>query len=107
MSTCRNDGALFKKKLIALNAAEIIEVRGLGLMCGVVLKPEWDAHVFCTELLARGILSKDTHGNVVRLSPPLVINEEEIDMAIAAIEDVLVTGRRVAKERSDLSVHLI
>ncbi len=100
-------GRYLRKKLIALNAAEIIEVRGLGLMCGVVLKPEWDAHIFCTELLARGILSKDTHGNVVRLSPPLVINEAEIDIAIAAIEDVLVTGRRAAKERSNLSAHLI
>lgn len=100
-------GRYLRKKLIALNAAEIIEVRGLGLMCGVVLKPEWNAHVFCTELLARGILSKDTHGNVVRLSPPLVINETEIDIAIAAIEDVLVTGRRAAKERSNLSAHLI
>lgn len=100
-------GRYLRKKLLALNAAEIIEVRGLGLMCGVVLKPDWDAHVFCTELLARGILSKDTHGNVVRLSPPLIISEAEIDIAIAAIEDVLVAGRRAAKERSNLSAHLI
>lgn len=100
-------GRYLRKKLIDLNAPEITEVRGLGLMCGVVLKPEWNAHVFCTELLARGILSKDTHGNVVRLSPPLVINEAEIDIAIAAIEDVLATGRHAVKERSNLSTHLI
>ena len=100
-------GRYLRKKLLALNAEEIIEVRGLGLMCGVVLKLDWDAHVFCTELLARGILSKDTHGNVVRLSPPLIISEAEIDIAIAAIEDVLVAGRRAAKEHSNLSAHLI
>jgi ornithine--oxo-acid transaminase len=64
-------------------------------MRGILLDPQhWKAHAFCQELLARGILSKDTHGNVVRLSPPLTIGTAEIDHAVAAIADILHSRQR-------------
>lgn len=83
-------GQYLYEQLEALAAPEIITIRGKGLMRGILLDPKhWHARAFCQELLARGILSHDTHGNVVRLSPPLIIQPNEIDQAVAAIADVL------------------
>jgi len=48
-------------------------------------------------LLARGILSKDTHGTVVRFAPPLVISRDEIDWAVAEMRQVLVEIERDLK----------
>jgi ornithine--oxo-acid transaminase len=47
------------------------------------------AREFCERLMDRGILSKDTHGTVVRLAPPLIISEQEVDIAVAAIAAIL------------------
>jgi ornithine--oxo-acid transaminase len=42
--------------------------------------------------MARGVLSKETHDTVVRFAPPLVIKKDQIDMAVAALEEVLSEG---------------
>ncbi|MDY7041117.1 MAG: aminotransferase class III-fold pyridoxal phosphate-dependent enzyme, partial [Chloroflexota bacterium] len=44
---------------------------------------------FCEALMEKGVLVKGTHGNVIRLSPPLVIAKEEIDWALERLRDVL------------------
>jgi ornithine--oxo-acid transaminase len=43
----------------------------------------------CEGLLERGVLAKDTHGSTIRLAPPLVATEEEIDILLDALRDTL------------------
>nr|WP_314626169.1 ornithine--oxo-acid transaminase [uncultured Noviherbaspirillum sp.] len=78
-------GAMLMDRLRALRYPAIRELRGRGLLIGMELDP---AHIsardFCERLMARGILSKDTHGTVVRLAPPLIIDEREVGIAVAA-----------------------
>ena len=68
----------------------IKEVRGKGLMIGVELYPEaGGARRFCEALMERGLLCKETHQNVIRLAPPLMIKKDEVDWAMEQIEAVL------------------
>jgi ornithine--oxo-acid transaminase len=65
-------------------------VRGLGLWVGIVLKPEaGGARRFCEALMEEGLLCKETHWNVIRLAPPLVITREELDWALERLDRVL------------------
>ena len=83
-------GALLMAELRALRHPAIREIRGRGLLIGMELDPaQVSARVFCERLMHRGILSKDTHGTVVRLAPPLIISEQEIGIAVAAIAAIL------------------
>ena len=68
----------------------ITEVRGSGLFVGIEIDAQSaTARQVVEGLMARGILSKETHETVVRLAPPLVITKVQIDWAIAQIRDVL------------------
>ena len=46
---------------------------------------------FCEALIKEGLLCKDTHGDIIRFAPPLVIRREDIDWAVPRIEKVLMT----------------
>ena len=62
----------------------------VGLLIGVELKPEAKgARRFCEALQEKGILAKETHDNVIRFAPPLVIDRETIDWALPSIREVL------------------
>ena len=64
--------------------------RGKGLWIGIVLKKgAGGARRFCEALQEKGILAKETHENVIRIAPPLVITKEEIDQALVTIKTVL------------------
>jgi ornithine--oxo-acid transaminase len=77
-------------KLRALDHPAIAEVRGKGLLIGVEIDPTFaSARQVCDGLLARGVLSKDTHGTVVRFAPPLIVESEHIDLAVAALAETL------------------
>lgn len=80
-------GAYFKGRLERVESDHIKEVRGKGLFIGVELKVP--ARPFCESLQERGILCKETHLNVIRFAPPLVITKAEIDWALSQIEPVL------------------
>ncbi|MBK1612720.1 ornithine--oxo-acid transaminase [Rubrivivax gelatinosus] len=76
--------------LRALAHPAVREVRGRGLLVGVELAPDFaSARVVCEALMAEGVLTKDTHGTVVRLAPPLVIAPAQIDFAVAAFASAL------------------
>jgi ornithine--oxo-acid transaminase len=80
-------GEYFKGRLLRLESDHIKEVRGKGLLIGVELnKP---ARSFCESLKKSGILCKETHENVIRLAPPLIIGKQEIDWAMTHIEPIL------------------
>jgi ornithine--oxo-acid transaminase len=83
-------GEYFIEQLNEIPSPHVKEVRGLGLLIGVELKPEANgARRFCEALLQKGILAKETHDNVIRFAPPLVIDKETIDWALPSIREVL------------------
>ena len=83
-------GHYFQGRLARIESPHVKEVRGKGLMIGVELKLEaGGARRFCEALKDRGILCKETHENVIRFTPPLVISREEIDWAMEHIDHVL------------------
>ena len=77
-------------RLQRLESDHIAEVRGRGLLAGVELKPEArGARRFAEALKDEGVLCKETHENVLRFAPPLVITREDVDWALERIERVL------------------
>ena len=83
-------GAHALERLRAIDSPHVAEVRGRGLWIGVELKPEaGGARRFCEMLAAEGVLCKETHTHVIRVSPPLVISRQELDWAIDRFEKVL------------------
>jgi ornithine--oxo-acid transaminase len=76
-------GEGFHARLRALPG--VSSVRGRGLWAGVEFTSLPGREV-CERLAARGVLAKETHGNVIRLAPPLVISEEDLDWGIGQIE---------------------
>ena len=83
-------GEYFMEQLAEIPSPHVKEVRGKGLLIGVELKPEaGGARRFCEAMQDKGILAKETHDNVIRFAPPLVIDKETIDWAIPSIRDVL------------------
>lgn len=83
-------GAYFLERLMAIDSPHILEVRGRGLMIGVEIRVEsGSARPFCERLMELGLLCKETHGQVIRLAPPLIITREEVDWAMERLERVL------------------
>ncbi|WP_371320218.1 ornithine--oxo-acid transaminase [Chengkuizengella axinellae] len=80
-------GTYFQEKLKEINNPMIKEVRGKGLFIGVELNEP--ARSYCEELKEMGLLCKETHENVIRFAPPLVISKEDLDWAIEKIQTVL------------------
>ncbi|OGU29778.1 MAG: ornithine--oxo-acid transaminase [Ignavibacteria bacterium GWA2_35_9] len=85
-----NLGKYFMEKLKQIKSQHVKEVRGKGLFIGVELKPEAKgARRFCEAFMKKGVLCKETHENVIRFAPPLVIKKEEIDWAMERVGEVL------------------
>ncbi len=83
-------GIVFKAGLEALNHDAVKEVRGRGLMMAIELhKHAGGARRYCDALARRGVLCKDSHDHMIRISPPLVITRDEIDWAIEQFDAVL------------------
>jgi len=74
-------------RLAALPREAVSAVRGRGLWAGVEFAALPGREV-CERLAARGVLAKETHGNVIRLAPPLVIGEADLDWGLDRIEEV-------------------
>ena len=83
-------GAWFMDELRAIESPHVLEVRGKGLMIGVEIKVEsGPARPFCEALQARGILAKETHHQVIRFAPPLVISRDDLQWALGQVREVL------------------
>ncbi|WFU47213.1 ornithine--oxo-acid transaminase [Sinorhizobium terangae] len=86
-------GERFQNGLRDVRSNIIKEVRGRGLMLAVELVPEaGGARKYCEALKARGILAKDTHGDTIRIAPPLVITEDQVDWAVEHFAAVLASA---------------
>ncbi len=84
-------GKVLKEKIeaVAAKSLHVKEVRGQGLFIGIEMK-NGNAMEFCRKLLEQGLIVNDSHGHTIRISPPLIINEEEMDFLVKKLEAVLV-----------------
>ena len=87
-------GAYLHQRLAELVGQGVTEVRGVGLWAGVDIDPVLGTgRAICERMLAKGIICKDTHGQTIRLAPPLVITREELALAVDALTEVLAEAR--------------
>lgn len=76
-------GTYFMEQLRQINSPYVELVRGIGLWIGIVIKKgAGGARRFTEALCSEGILAKETHERIIRVSPPLVIRKDEIDWAL-------------------------
>jgi len=80
-------GSYLMKRLREIPSRHVVEVRGRGLWIGFVLDTQ--ARPYCEDLMKAGILCKETHDNVIRFAPPLIISKEDIDWAAERIREVV------------------
>ncbi|AKQ70235.1 Ornithine aminotransferase [Myxococcus hansupus] len=80
-------GQAFLARLKTLQSPHIVEVRGRGMMVGIEL--DIPARPACEALMAEGMLCKETHDFVIRLTPPLVVTQEELDWAFERVKKVI------------------
>jgi ornithine--oxo-acid transaminase len=78
------------ERLRRIRSPALKAVRGRGLWVGAEIDPAFGtARAVCERLLAKGVLSKETHDTVIRLAPPLIIAREDLDWALDRFEEVL------------------
>ena len=85
-----NMGALFRERLRQIHHPWIQQVRGKGLLNALVMDPEkatLTAKQVCKHLVKHGLLAKQTQGNVIRFTPPLIITEEQVHACCDIIEE--------------------
>jgi ornithine--oxo-acid transaminase len=88
-------GAWLVRELRKIESPLVADVRGRGLFIGIeVDASRITARAVVDRLLARGLLSKDTHGTVVRIAPPLVIAREDLAWAV---DEIAATFRDLEK----------
>ncbi len=83
-------GAHLRPRLAALIGHGVTAVRGVGLWAGIDIDPALGTgRVVCERLMDKGVLAKDTHGSTIRLAPPIVVTQDELDWAVDQLEEVL------------------
>ncbi|WAH35921.1 ornithine--oxo-acid transaminase [Alicyclobacillus dauci] len=80
-------GNYFMNQLRTIRNPHIVDLRGRGLFIGLEL--DGPARPYCEKLMAEGLLCKETHDNVIRFAPPLIIEKHELDDAVGRIRKVL------------------
>ena len=76
-------GAWFLEELAKIEHPDIVEVRGRGLLAGIELVGP--ARPYCERLQELGLLCKETHDHVIRIAPPLVVEREDLEWALAQV----------------------
>ncbi len=82
-------GAIFRQGLKEINHPLIKIIRGKGLLNAIVIDDEETSDTawnICMEFASLGLLAKPTHGNIIRLAPPLCINETQVQEALDIIK---------------------
>jgi ornithine--oxo-acid transaminase len=83
-------GPVFHQRLAALPPSVVSSVRGRGLWAGVTFA-SLPGRAVCERLASLGVLAKETHGSTIRLAPPLVITEEELDWGLDRFSEAVLT----------------
>ncbi len=87
-------GAHLEQRLEPLVGNGLDAIRVRGLWAGLDVSPEGPSgRTLCERLLSRGVLAKDTHSHTIRLAPPIVVTEEELDVLVESITGALTEGR--------------
>ena len=81
-------GAHMHDRLNALPQHKVKDVRGRGLWAGIEFA-ELPGRAACEQLAERGVLAKETHGSTIRLAPPLLISEDDLDWALDQVESLV------------------
>jgi len=81
-------GAHLHDRLLALPESAVRQVRGRGLWAGIEFT-SLNGRAVCERLAERGVLAKDTHDTTIRLAPPLVITEADLDWALDQVEEIV------------------
>ncbi|MDD3044076.1 MAG: ornithine--oxo-acid transaminase [Candidatus Delongbacteria bacterium] len=81
-------GEYFRKEVAKIKCKKMVQVRGKGLLNAVVFEKKFQAWDVCIALKDAGLLAKQTHGNIIRFAPPLVITKKEMDEALKIIKSV-------------------
>lgn len=86
-----NLGKIFREELQKINSPHILKIRGKGLLNAIVIdhNDENAAWNLCLKLKENGLLAKQTHGNIIRFAPPLVITKEQLSDCVKIIEKSL------------------
>jgi ornithine--oxo-acid transaminase len=83
-------GAKLQADLKEIKNPLVQEVRGRGLFVGMhLVKKAGGARRYCEKLMEHGLLCKETHDDVIRFAPPLVIEEQDLDWAVGQVRKVL------------------
>ncbi|APA13969.1 hypothetical protein SS1G_11230 [Sclerotinia sclerotiorum 1980 UF-70] len=98
-------GHVLRKGLEDLKSPMIKLVRGKGLLNAIVIDESktgghsaWD---LCMLLKSKGLLAKPTHENIIRLAPPLVISEEDIQKSLSIIKEAIIELPNLKGEKED------
>jgi ornithine--oxo-acid transaminase len=86
-------GKLLRDEIYKINSPHVDLIRGKGLLNAIIIKhasPDaaWE---LCLALKENGLLAKPTHGDKIRLAPPLIINQEQISACTQVIRESLST----------------
>ncbi|XP_062381580.1 ornithine aminotransferase, mitochondrial [Sardina pilchardus] len=86
-------GQLLRTELMRLPNDVVTTVRGKGLLNAIVIKEtkDYDAWRVCLRLRDNGLLAKPTHGDIIRLAPPLTIKEDEIRECVEIIQRTILS----------------
>lgn len=84
-------GSYFLSGLKQIQSPSVREIRGRGLMIAIELMPDAPGHAraVCERLMHLGVLCKETHRNIIRIAPPLVIKRDDVDWALGCIGKAL------------------
>ena len=83
-------GKWFLQELALVSHPEIVEVRGIGLLAGIELRTP--ARPYCERLQHKGMLCKETHDQVIRIAPPLVVARDDLEWALEQVRAVFAEG---------------
>ncbi|XP_023564819.1 ornithine aminotransferase, mitochondrial [Octodon degus] len=86
-------GTILRNELMKLPSDIVTAVRGKGLLNAIVIREtrDYNAWKVCLRLRDNGLLAKPTHGHIIRLAPPLVIKEDEIQEAVEIITKTILS----------------
>ncbi len=93
IENAERQGEAFRSGLAKINSNLIQTIRGKGLLNAAVIKPFGEgrtAYDVCKALMKNGLLAKQTHEHIIRFAPPLVINDTQLNQALAIIEQTLI-----------------
>ncbi len=83
-------GEYLRGRLGELASERVVEIRGKGLLIGIeIAQSAGSAREYCERLAERGVLCKDTHAQVIRLAPPLIVERAELDWLVEQLRAVL------------------